>query len=93
MQVSPVTMSHFLPENHCSTQFTTVYKRLTEGGYKAFCFGHLLWASGFLIRKAFWVFGCRRLLEGKIAGGTLLKGENELKGGLLKGKELLKENC
>jgi hypothetical protein len=36
----------------------------------------------------FWPFGC-----GRIAGGRLLKGENEcLKGGLLKGKDLLKES-
>jgi hypothetical protein len=33
------------------------------------------------------------LLKGKSAGGRLLKGENELKEGLLKGKELWKENC
>jgi hypothetical protein len=31
----------------------------------------------------------RRLLEGRIAGGRLQKGGK----GLLKGKELLKENC
>jgi hypothetical protein len=40
-------------------------------------------------------FGCGRLLEGRIAEGKLLKGENELiaEGKVLKGKELLKENC
>jgi hypothetical protein len=31
-----------------------------------------------------------RLLEGKIVGGRSLKGENELKGGLLKGKKIAK---
>jgi hypothetical protein len=35
----------------------------------------------FLAFGLFWVFGCGRLLEGRIAGGRLLKGENEwLKG-------------
>jgi hypothetical protein len=43
--------------------------------------------------KGFWLFGCRRLLEGKIGERRLLNGENELKGGLLKGKELLKGSC
>jgi hypothetical protein len=52
-----------------------------------------LLASDFLKGKAFCLFGCGSLLEGKIMGGRLLKGENELKGGLLKGKELLKDNC
>jgi hypothetical protein len=57
-----------LPENFCSTLFTTGYKRLTEGGHKAFCFGGfcfeafalgiLLW--GFLLEAfafGFWAFG------------------------------------
>jgi hypothetical protein len=56
------------PENWCSTLFTTGYKRIAEGGYEAFGFG-------------FWFFGCGKLLEGRIAGRRLLKGENEwLKG-------------
>jgi hypothetical protein len=38
-----------------------------------------------------WFLGERRLLEGRIAGGRLLKRKNGLlKGGLLKGKGLLK---
>jgi hypothetical protein len=32
--------------------------------------------------RGFWLFGCGRLWEGRIAGGRLLKQENEL----LKGK-------
>jgi hypothetical protein len=51
--------------------FTTGYKSLAEGGWETF---------------GFWFFGCGRLLEGRIAGERFLKGENELKGGLLKGK-------
>jgi hypothetical protein len=76
--VPPVTVSRHtqLPENCCSSLFTPGHKRLPEGGHQAFAFG-------------FWLFGCGRLLEGRIAGGRLLKEENEW----LKGKELLKENC
>jgi hypothetical protein len=36
-QVYPVTITP-LPENYCSTLFTTGYKRLTEGGHEAFDF-------------------------------------------------------
>jgi hypothetical protein len=64
--------------------FTTGYKRLTEGGQDTFGFG-------FVRGKAFWMweaFGRENCWR------ELLKGKNEwLKGGLLKGKELLKENC
>jgi hypothetical protein len=66
-----------------------------------FCFGLLgFWlfdVGGLLEGKR--IAEGKRNAEGKIncwresAGGRLLKGENELKGGLLKGKELLKENC
>jgi hypothetical protein len=41
----------------------------------------------------------KRIAEGKMncwresAGGRLLKGENESKGGFPKGKKLLKDNC
>jgi hypothetical protein len=75
-----------LPENLCSTLFTTVYKRLAEGGCQAFvgeAFCSLLkaFAFGFLTEKPFW---CGRFLEGKrIAEGKRL----------LKGKELLTGNC
>jgi hypothetical protein len=52
---------------------------------------HSLKEDARLLGFDFWLFGCGRLLEVKIAGARLLKGENEwLKGGLLKGKELLK---
>jgi hypothetical protein len=46
---------------------TTGYKRLAEGGNETF---------------GFWLFRCGRLLERRIAGGRLVKVENEL----LKGK-------
>jgi hypothetical protein len=71
-QVSPVTVSP-LSKNHCSTLFTTGYKRLAEGGCEAFAFvfGFLLWAFafltfGFLKGKAFWMKGnCwREIAEG-----------------------------
>jgi hypothetical protein len=55
------------------------YKRLKED---ARLFGFWLFGGGKL-------FGCGRLLEGRIAGGRLPKEEKEL----LKGKELLMENC
>jgi hypothetical protein len=46
--------------------------------------------GAFALRLWFLAFGLLvwEALEGKIAGGRLMKGENELKG-----KELLKENC
>jgi hypothetical protein len=40
-----------LPENCCSTLFTTGYKRLAEGGNKTFAFG--FWAFGLL---GFWLW-------------------------------------
>jgi hypothetical protein len=50
-------------------------------------------AFGFLMKEGFLdvggFLGERKLLEGRIAGGRLLKREN----GLLKGKGLLKGNC
>jgi hypothetical protein len=50
-------------------------------------------AFGFLMKEGFLdvggFLGERKLLEGRIAGGRLLKRENEL----LKGKGLLKGNC
>jgi hypothetical protein len=39
------------------------YKRFAERRHKTF---------------DFWLFGCGRLLGGRITGGRLLKGENEL---------------
>jgi hypothetical protein len=75
-----------LPENHCSTLFTSGYKRFTEGGWEAFCFEAfcfwlLLW--DFCLRLftfRFWLFdvggfGRERIAEGK---NELLKGEKEL---------------
>jgi hypothetical protein len=70
-----------LPENCCSTLFTTGYKRLTEGGCQAFALRLLLF--GFLMGKAFGLrllgflgFWCGRLLEGKkIEGRETAKGE------------------
>jgi hypothetical protein len=55
-----------LPENHCSTLFTTGYKRLTEGGCKAFAF----W-----VRGGFWLLDERRLFDMGVfwKGKTLLK--------------------
>jgi hypothetical protein len=67
-----------LPEECCSTSlFTTGYKRLAEGGWEAFG-GFWMWED----------FGWERLFD----GGFLAEGKL-LKGGLLKGKELLKGNC
>jgi hypothetical protein len=57
-----------LPENHCSTLFTTGYKRLTEGGWRAFALGFLLWAFCLrLLLFGFWAFGFLmwEALEGK----------------------------
>jgi hypothetical protein len=66
-----------LPKTCCSTAlFTTEYKRLAKG-CEAFSF---LMKGGFLDVGGF--LGEKRPLEGRIAGG-----------GLLKGKGLLKENC
>jgi hypothetical protein len=56
-----------LPENHCSTLFTTGYKRLTEGGCEAFS----LWAFAFGLL----VFWCGRLFFGG-KGKELLKGKD-----------------
>jgi hypothetical protein len=65
-----------LPEKCSSTSLiTTGYKRLAEGGCEAFGWERLF-DGGFFA-------------EGRIVGGRLLKGENEL----LKVKELLKGNC
>jgi hypothetical protein len=78
-----VTMSRPLPENCCSTWFITAYKRLAEGGRGAYAFC-------FFMGKAFSLlaFECRRLMEGKLLKGELLKGKE-----LLKGNELLKGKC
>jgi hypothetical protein len=56
-----------LPENCCSTLFTTGYKRLTEGGCAAFALGFLLeaFAFGFLMWEA--LEGKRIVEEKKIA--------------------------
>jgi hypothetical protein len=60
--------------------FTTGYKRLVEGGHEAFGFWLLaFWWGRFLDVGGFW----------KIAGGRLLKGENEW----LKGNCWREKNC
>jgi hypothetical protein len=71
-QVSPVNNVTLLPENHCSTLFITGYKRLTEGGHRAFAFwafwwGRLLLLFGLLL-LAFGLFGFLiwEALEGKM---------------------------
>jgi hypothetical protein len=58
-----------LPKNRCSTLFTTGYKRLAEGGCKAFCFERLLW--GFLL----WTFGLLAFGFGRLLEGGLAKGK------------------
>jgi hypothetical protein len=71
-QVSPVTMSR--PSlRTCSTLFTTGYKRLTEGGLKAFCFGAFCFRAFALGAFAldFWLFDVGGLWKGK----GLLKGK------------------
>jgi hypothetical protein len=58
-----------LPENCCSTLFTTEYKRLTEGACEAFWpFG--FWLSGFWMWEAFGREDCWRKIaeEGKMNG-------------------------
>jgi hypothetical protein len=50
-----------LPENPCSSLFTTGYKRLPEGGHQAFALGAFafdlrLVVFGFLRGKAFWMW-------------------------------------
>jgi hypothetical protein len=67
-----------LPKKPCSTSlFTIGYKRVAEGGHKAF------WVKGgFLDEVSLLVVG------GFLMKGGLLKGNK-----LMKGKELLKENC
>jgi hypothetical protein len=53
-----------LPENHCSTLFTTQCKRLTEGGCKVFALRLLLLAFGFLVWEAFGREDCwRKIVE------------------------------
>jgi hypothetical protein len=74
-----------LPENHCSTLFTTGYKRLTEGEHEAFCFCF----GGFFALGAFllWSFVLGLLGFGLFGEGGIWKGKEFLKGkGLLKGK-------
>jgi hypothetical protein len=56
--------------NCCSTLFTTVYKRLPEGGRGAFCL--LPWAFAF----CFQLFSVGSFWKGKIAEGKkIAKGE------------------
>jgi hypothetical protein len=43
-----------LPENLCSTLFTTGYKRLTEAGCEAFAFGFFCFEA---FAFGFWAFG------------------------------------
>jgi hypothetical protein len=54
-----------LPENPCSTLFTTEYKRLTEGGCTAIALGLLFW--GLLLEAffAFWLFDVGGFWKGK----------------------------
>jgi hypothetical protein len=68
---------------------TTGYKRFTEGGHEAFCFGAFCFgafALGFCLKLLLLAFGlldfwCGRLVEGK----RITEGKRNAKGVLLKG--------
>jgi hypothetical protein len=85
-----------LPENCCSTLFTTGYKRLTEGGHEIFAlenfwFGLLLWGfcfKLFALGFCFWLFAFGLLGFG--AFGFWMKG-GFLMWEALEGKGLLKD--
>jgi hypothetical protein len=69
-----------LPESHCSTLLTAVYKRPLKEEEELFAFGFHL---GFLLWALALGFGF-----GLFGMGSFRKGKE-----LLKGKEWLKENC
>jgi hypothetical protein len=66
MQVSAVTMSHSSPRTPAPRCLPFGIKDSLKEDARVFAFG-------FLMERA---FGCGRFLEGKIAGGRLLKWEN-----------------